>query len=269
MKRVGIVGCGTIGSFFAKRIHTEFKGSAQISGLFDIDKSKANELLSELAASANILELEELIERSDVIIEASSKGACASICKQALSRGRDVIVMSIGGILGNEYLFDLAKENNAKMILPSGAICGLDGLKSASSGKIDSVTITTRKPPKGLMGAPYIEKMGINLETIKDEQIVFEGNALQAIEGFPKNVNVSAVLSLAGIGPEKTKVKIITSPNFTSNTHEIEVVGEFGKLTARTENLPFPENPKTSCLAAYAALASFKQYLNDSVRIGT
>lgn len=269
MKEVGIVGCGTIGSFFAKRIDKDFTNLAKIRGLSDIDKNKARELSSKLSVAADILELEKLINVSDIIIEASSKTACANICEKVLIKGKDIIVMSIGGILGNEYLFDLAKENNAHMILPSGAICGLDGLKSASSGVIDSVTITTCKHPKGLAGAPYIEKMGIDLQSIKDKQVIFEGNAAQAIEGFPKNVNVSAILSLAGLGPEKTKVKIIASPEFTSNIHEIEVIGEFGKLLTRTENLPFPENPKTSCLAAYAAIASFKQYLNDSVRIGT
>ncbi|MBI4708486.1 MAG: DUF108 domain-containing protein, partial [Candidatus Omnitrophica bacterium] len=154
-----------------------------------------------------------------------------------------------------------------QIYLPSGAICGLDGVKSASLGRIDKVTLTTRKPPRSLEGAPYLVSKGINLSQIKQETLLFEGTAEEAIRGFPQNVNVCATLSIAGIGPEKTRVKIITSPFYTSNIHEVEAEGAFGRLTVRTENVPSPQNPKTSYLAALSAIATLKQIL-EPVKIG-
>ncbi|MFQ5952709.1 MAG: aspartate dehydrogenase domain-containing protein, partial [Candidatus Omnitrophota bacterium] len=133
---------------------------------------------------------------------------------------------------------------------------------------IESVTITTRKPPKSIKGAPYLSENNIDVEGIKEETVIFEGNALDAIKGFPKNINVSALLSIAGIGPEKTRVKIVVSPEYTRNTHEIEVKSKAGTIKTRTENVPSPDNPKTSYLAALAAIASLRGYF-DSIKIGT
>jgi len=176
--------------------------------------------------------------------------------------------MSTGGLVGREELLQEAEKNNVKLYIPSGAICGVDGLKSASIGNIDSVTLTTRKPPKGLAGAPYLKSKNLDLSDIREETIIFEGSAIDAIGGFPQNVNVSAVLSLAGIGAKKTRVRIVTSPAYTKNVHEIEIIGDFGKITTRTENVPSRTNPKTSALAVFSAIAALKG-ITSSVRIGT
>ncbi|MBA7660637.1 L-aspartate dehydrogenase [subsurface metagenome] len=176
--------------------------------------------------------------------------------------------MSVGGLLGNEDLLDLAKKKDCKIYLPSGALAGLDGVKSASVGRIDSITLTTRKPPEGLKGAPYIIRNKIDLDAIIKETVIFEGSANEAVEGFPKNINVSAALSLAGIGAEKTRVRIIADPNLKRNIHEVEVKGEFGRLVSRTENLPSPKNPKTSYLACLSAIATLKGIVS-SIKIGT
>jgi len=261
MKKIGIVGCGTIGSFLAKRITKDLKSQARITGLCDIDTKKAKLLAGRVSPKPPVLSLERLIATSDLIIETASGKACPVICRKAIMKGKDVLVLSVGGLLGHEKLFSLAKRKGCRIILPSGAICGLDGLRSALSGRVRNVTLTTRKPPKGLAGAPYILRKRIDLGRIKRPTTIFDGSALQAVKAFPKNVNVSAALSIAGIGPRRTRVKIITSPKFKSNTHEVEVVGEFGRLVTRTENVPFPENPKTSCLAAYSALATLRQVL--------
>jgi aspartate dehydrogenase len=179
------------------------------------------------------------------------------------------MIMSIGGLLANLALFSLAKKKKCRVILPSGAICGLDGIKAASIGGIKKVTLTTRKPPQGLKGAPYVVKNNIDLDSITDEKVIFEGTAEEAVRGFPKNVNVSAMLSIAGLGPQKTRVRIITAPQYTRNMHEIEVEGKFGRLVTRTENVPFPDNPRTSFLAALSAVATLKQILDDTIKIGT
>lgn len=269
MKKIGIVGCGTIGSYLAKRIEKDFKSSAKISGLCDIDTGKAKALSKKLSKKIPVLSLEKLIDRSDLIIEAASGTVSAMVCEKAIEKGKDAMIMSVGGILKKNKLFTLAKKKRCRIILPSGAICGLDGVKSAGITRIKKVTLTTRKPPQGLKGAPYIVENNIDLDSITGEQVIFEGTADEAVKGFPKNVNVSAILSLAGVGPKKTKVKIVTSPEYMVNTHEIEVEGDFGRLITRTENVPSPDNPKTSFLAALSAVATLKQLLDNTVQVGT
>jgi len=176
--------------------------------------------------------------------------------------------MSVGGLLGNEKLLDSARLKGVKVYIPSGAICGIDGLKAASIGRIDTVVLTTRKPPRGLEGAPYLKEKNIDIGRIKEETVIFEGTASEAMAGFPKNINVSAVLSLAGIGASKTLVRIVTSPDYKGNTHEVEVSGEFGRIITKSENLPSKTNPKTSALAVMSAIAALEGALS-SVRIGT
>jgi aspartate dehydrogenase len=176
--------------------------------------------------------------------------------------------MSVGGILGKENLFRLARQKNCHLYLPSGALAGLDGVKSAAAGSIDSVTLTTRKPPAGLRGAPYLVREDIDLDSLTEEKVVFEGTAEEAVQGFPRNINVAAALSLAGIGAAKTRVRIVADPKISRNVHEVEVKGEFGRLVSRTENLPSPSNPKTSFLAILSAMATLKAIVSP-VRIGT
>jgi aspartate dehydrogenase len=269
MRKIGILGCGTIGSFLAQRIEKDFQGQAKIVGLCDIDDSKVKQLASKLTQNVPILPPDQLIDRSDLIIESTSREACPNLCKKTLEKGKDIMVLSVGGLIGNVDFFSLARKKGCRIILPSGAICGLDGVKSARIGEVSKVTLTTRKPPEGLKGAPYVVQNKIDLDSITDERVIFEGTAEEAVRGFPKNVNVSAMLSIVGVGPKKTRVRIITAPEYTVNSHEIEVEGAFGKLVSRTENVPFPDNPKTSFLAALSAVATLKQLLDESLKLGT
>lgn len=265
--KVGIIGCGTIGSQLGRAITAETP-ELNLVALSDIEEQKARELAQRLPTKPQVLPTDELIDRVDLVVEAASKEIVAEIVEKALRRGRDIVVMSTGGLLGKENLFNLAKEKNCRIYLPSGALAGLDGIKSAAAGGIDSVTLTTRKPPAGLKGAPYVLQKRIDLNSIKEERLIFEGTADEAVEGFPQNINVAATVSLAGIGPQKTKVRIIADPNTDRNTHQIEVEGKFGKLTSTTENLPSPSNPKTSFLAALSAIATLKGAV-ARIRVGT
>ena len=179
------------------------------------------------------------------------------------------MIMSVGGILQHyKELLILAKEKNARVFIPSGAICGLDGLKAASCGKINKVTLTTKKPPQAFLGSPYLLKRKIRLDNIKEDTVLFEGNALTAIRAFPQNINVAATISIAGIGPEDTTVRIVASPHITRNIHEIEIESESGIISTRTENVIHPDNPKTSYLAVLSAQAALRQIL-EPIKIGT
>ncbi|MBN1526037.1 MAG: aspartate dehydrogenase [Candidatus Omnitrophica bacterium] len=265
---VGIIGCGTIGSEIAKACQDRLRERIELAAICDIDGQKALALQSALANKVPVMTLDSLIEKADLVVEAASAKVSADVVEKALKKRKAVLVMSVGGLLGKEALLGSARKTGARVYLPSGALCGIDGLKSAAIGRIDSVTLTTRKPPRGLEGAPYLKERNIDVSAVKGETVVFEGNALEAVKGFPANVNVCAVLSLAGIGAEKTRVRIVTSPEYTKNIHEVEITGDCGKVTTRTENVPSKTNPKTSALAFLSAIATLEGVVND-VRIGT
>jgi aspartate dehydrogenase len=269
MLKIGIIGCGTIGSRIAAYIDGKLKGKAKVTVLSDADGKKAKGLSAKLKARPRVASISAMISSVDLVIEAASAKVSGDIARRAVNAGKDVMVMSTGGLLkDHKALFKLADKKKSRIYLPSGAICGLDGLKSAKLSGIRKVTLTTRKPPQGFNGAPYVVKHNIDLGKIKSERVLFEGDALKAMEGFPANINVAATLSLCGIGPEKTKVKIIASPSIKRNIHEIEVEGAFGRLTARTENVPSPGNPKTSYMAVLSAMATLDGIL-EKVKIGT
>ena len=165
-------------------------------------------------------------------------------------------------------LFALARANGATIFVPSGAIAGLDGVASATAGRIDSVTMVTRKPPEALRGAPGVTMAGVDLDAISEPTLVYEGPVREACRRFPANVNVSAALSMAGIGPDRTTIRIYADPHVTRNTHEIVVEGEFGRLAINIENVPSPANPKTGLLSALSAGSTLKR-ITSTVRIGT
>ena len=159
-------------------------------------------------------------------------------------------------------------KTDRRVYLPSGAICGLDGVKSASLGEIYGVELQTRKPPKSLMGVKYLADMGVDLLKVREPTVVYEGSAVDAVKRFPKNVNVCAALSLAGVGPEKTRVRIVVDPGIDRNIHEVTVHGEFGELYTKTSNLPSQDNPKTSYLACLSAVKTLEG-INRCMRVGT
>jgi aspartate dehydrogenase len=267
-KVIAIIGCGAIGSALAGHISEKMDRYVSRQVLYDVDAAAAEVLAKKIGASQIARDMEEAAEKSDVIVEASQKSAVPELLRTAVEKGRDIMIMSIGGLMGEEGLLDQARERGISVMLPSGAIAGIDAVKAARIAGIDSVTLTTRKSPASLKGAPYLAENNVDLDSIKKETVIFDGNALEAIKGFPKNVNVSALLSIAGIGAEKTKVKIVTSSEYTSNIHEISIESKAGRFTFRTENVPFPSNPKTSYLAALSAMATLEEYF-DAIKVGS
>ncbi len=269
MIKVGVIGCGTIGRELALACQKRFGEETTLEAIADVDLAKARKLQSSLRPKPKVLSFDALISRCDLIVEAASAAAAYDVAKKALSHGKDVMVMSVGGVLGREKeLMRLAKTHRCCLYLPSGGVVGIDGLKAAKIGKIHRVQITTRKPPQGFEDAPYVLKHKINLKNLKEEKVLFEGDAAAAVRGFPKNINVSATLSLAGIGSKKTKVRIIAAPQMLVNVHEVYVVGDFGSFYARTENFPSEQNPRTSRLAILSAVATLERILKN-VKIGT
>ncbi len=263
--KIGIVGCGAIGSSLAKVIARDLSRQARLAAVYDIDRGKAERLAQRLAVDS----LERLIDKCDLVIEAASAKSSWKIAKCVLREGRDMMIMSVGGIVTHyKELLTLARRYNTSVYLPSGAISGVDALKAANRGKIKKVILTTRKNPLSFKGVRYLEDKGINIHKIKKDKVLFFGSAAEAVRHFPQNINVAAVLSIAGIGPERTQVKIIASPSTKKNIHEIQIQAEAGRIFTRTENILHPDNPKTSFLAVLSAIATLKQIL-EPVKIGT
>ncbi|UCD54804.1 MAG: aspartate dehydrogenase [Candidatus Omnitrophota bacterium] len=266
--KVGIIGCGTIGNEIAASCMGLLKDKVELKALYDIDRKKAEGLSRLIKRDITVDSMDMLFDKADLIVESASAGISRKVVEKAVEKSKDVMIMSIGGLIQSEGLLKEAGKKNIRVYFPSGAVCGIDGLKAARLSGIESVTLTTRKPPGGLEGAPYLKEKNINVHSIKGEKVLFRGNPLEAVKGFPKNINVASVLSLAGIGAKKTKVRIITSPGYTKNVHEIEITGDFGSIRTRTENVPSRKNPKTSALAILSAIATLKGIV-ESIKIGT
>ncbi|NQV40089.1 MAG: aspartate dehydrogenase [Nitrosopumilus sp.] len=272
MKRIGLLGCGAMGTQIALAIDSG-QISATLTHVFDESKEKSALLVEKLTNKPEIVENSHLLSSNpiDIIVEAASQDAVKDVGLSVLQNKRDLMIMSVGALL-DESIYDIlsdACEHFKKTIyLPSGAIAGLDGIKSIKH-ELESVSITTTKHPRSLKGAKFFETSKIDLDAIDSPIVIFEGTAKQAVTLFPANINVAALLSLSGIGSEKTNVKIVADPNTDKNTHHIEAAGKFGKMTFTIENIPDTNNPKTSRLAILSAIETLKKYCSDGIQIGT
>ena len=255
--RVGLVGCGNIGADLCIALQ---KGTipAEIVALTDIDDSHAQVLQRTFQLNAEICGLDDNVAHGDFVVECAVGDVVKNVLEASLKHHRDCLIMSIGGLMRHPELYDEVRRNNIQVRLPSGALCGLDGIRAAMEAGLHSVTLTTRKPPKGLSGAPYLVAQGIDVDNLTEPKVVFEGTALEAVEAFPQNVNVAGALSLAGIGPVETRVRVIADPRATSNSHEVVAEGAFGRLQTLTENMPSPRNAKSSYLASLSACAELR-----------
>jgi aspartate dehydrogenase len=267
MLKIGLLGVGAIGRTIATALDRR-EVDATLVAVADQDLARAEALSNELSTHAPVVSLEEMLDRADLAVEAAGQASLAEFVPKALSRGRDILVMSVGGLLGRDEWFRQAELKGCHIYVPSGAIAGLDGIKSASIGKIESAMLTSRKPVAALRGSQYILDHGIQLDQLKEDTVIFEGLAEEAARAFPATSNVAASLRLAVDPSAAVQVRIVAVPGGNENVHEIRVQGEFGRLTVKVENVPSKSNPKTSQLAAFSAIATLKN-LTRSLRVGT
>jgi aspartate dehydrogenase len=268
---IALIGCGFIGTFIAEQIASD-ELSLRLKIVLDRHKEKVErvqEMFPESPDAASGID-DILSSNVDLVIEAASIGAVHAFAEPILSSGKDMLIMSVGAFSNPEFYNRIArvcKKTNTTVYIPTGAVGAIDAVFSASQGELEIVELTTIKSPRSLEGAPFIVETGIDMHNIKKRTEIFSGSAKEAIEGFPFNVNVAIMLSLAGIGSERTKVRIIADPKAKVNIHEVMARGDFGSLSFRTENLPSRENPKTSLLAALSAVATLKK-ITESIKIG-
>lgn len=263
---IGIVGCGSIGQAILREADAG-KLPVPVSGVTSRTESTALEFLSTLSDPPPYLGTAELIDRSTLVVETAGGHVVPQLAKDVFNAGKDLMVISIGALLEHPEIIEESRSKGCRLLAPSGAIAGLDGIKSACAGRVDRVMMTSRKPPRALEGAPYLVEHEILLDGLEEELEVFSGTAREACRGFPANLNVSAAVSLAGLGPDKTQVKIVAVPGLERNCHDIVVEGEFGLLTIHIENIP-SENPRTGKLTALSIIRSIRDAV-DPVSIGT
>jgi aspartate dehydrogenase len=256
--KVCIIGCGFIGSELA--LAMEEMDEIEIVYVTDKREEKAS-ALSKCKKAKYLEDIGDILNTVDLVIEAASQQAVRQYAPGALEKGKDMLVMSVGAF-ADEGLFNrcvsLAENSKCRIYIPTGACCGVDGLKSASMGRLEEVMLVSTKPISALVDNEFLKGKGIDLKSLEEPTTVFEGNAREAAKDFPKTANVAATLSLAGIGFEDTKVRIIANPNTDRNIHEVRARGEFGELKAVTSNFPSEKNPRTSILALLSAISGVK-----------
>ena len=263
---LGIVGCGAIGRALLRAGGGGGLGMPVV-GVASRSEGAARGFLGGLEAAPPFLPVEELVERASLVVEAAGGEVVPSLAAAVFGAGKDLMVISIGALLDCPEIIDAARARGCRLYAPSGAIAGLDGIKSACAGRVDRVEMVSRKPVAALAGAPWLVEKGISIAGLREAREVFYGSARDACRGFPSNLNVSAAVSLAGIGADRTMVRIIADPWLTRNCHDIAVEGEFGLLRVQIENIP-SENPKTGRLTAMSIIRSIRD-LSAPLRVGT
>nr|AIF08990.1 putative dinucleotide-utilizing enzyme (nadX) [uncultured marine thaumarchaeote KM3_34_B07] len=265
--KVGIGGLGAIGLALARRLDQGIDGLT-LTAVSARDKDAARLRLSGLRQQVPVMALSELAPVSDVVVECVPAAVFNQVAEPAIRMGKILIPVSVGGLLENWHLVELARATGARINVPSGAVLGLDAVRAAGLGDIQQVTIVTRKPPASLAGAPHIENYQIDLNSIDQPLKVFEGSAGDGVAAFPANVNVAAALGLAGIGPDQTWLEVWADPTVSRNTHFITVESDSARFELKIENVPTDENPRTGRIVALSTLAALKR-LVDPLTVGT
>ena len=268
MVRVGLIGCGTIGSRIALALQQRYHRVARITALHDSNPSHARQLQQQLTPRPMVVSLASLIRNNQLVIEAASVDIAGHVVRQSLLAHRSVFVMSVGGLLIDQAWRRVVRRSRGRVYIPSGALAGLDGVKAMAVGRIQRLSLTTRKPPKAFASAPYIRRKGLQLSRLAKALVVFEGSPAEVVRAFPQNTNVAAALMLAGGDSGKpVRVRVIADPTIRANIHALEVHGDSGRISCTVESRP-SSNPKTSELAIRSAIAMLGRFF-DSVVIGT
>ena len=265
--RIAIAGLGAIGKSLARTLAAGGVPGVTLSAVSAKNLDRAREFVETLSVKAAVLAIADLEPNADVVVECAPGALLPQIVTPFLKAKKHAIVLSVGALLSHPDLIELARAEGGTLLVPTGALIGLDAVIAAAEGTIHSVTMVTRKPPNGLVGAPYLVENHIEVDGLSEPKRVFKGNAREAARGFPANLNVVAALSLAGIGPDRTTLEIWADPTVTRNVHSIEVDSDSARFRMTMENIP-SENPKTGRIVAQSVIALLRK-MNANFRVGT
>src|SRR5581483_1632521 len=257
--KLAIAGLGAIGLPVARRIDAGAVPGLTLAAVAARDEAKARLAMAGFRALPRLASLAALADEADIVIECVPSKHFLEVAEPALARGRTFMPLSVGALIDHMHLIDLAARTGGKIVVPTGALLGLDAVRAAAEGQIASVTIVTRKPPAGLAGAPLLVARGLSVEGLKAPLKVFAGSAREAIAGFPANVNVAVAPSLAGIGPDRTQMEVWADPSVTRNTHTVTVKSDSSDFTMTIENRTSEENPRTGRITAQSVLAALRR----------
>lgn len=254
--RLAIAGLGSIGLKVARAVDAGAVPGVRLTAVSARDKPAATKRLADLTAPPAVMDLAELADHADVIVECAPAAVFAEVAEPAIAKGRTLMPLSVGALLNHMELVDQAAKTGARIIVPTGALIGLDTVRAMAVGTIHSAVLETRKPPNGLVGAPHLIENNISLENLSEALLVFKGTARQAAKGFPANVNVATALALAGIGPDRTEVEVWADPKIERNRQSVTIVSDSGEATMTINNIPSEENPRTGRIVANSVIAA-------------
>ena len=266
--RIAVAGLGAIGLEVARALDAGALPELVLAAVAARDLERARARCAEFRPSPAVLPAGELPELADVVVECAPAAAFPAIARPALEAGCTLVCVSVGALLDHMDYVDLAADRGGRILIPSGALLGLDAVQAAALGEVDEVRMITRKPPSGLEGVPWLLEQGIDVHALSEPTRIFEGSAREGARLFPANVNVAAALGLAGIGPDRTRLEIWVDPSVTRNTHDIFVEADAARLTLRIENVPSEANPRTGRLVAPSVLATLRK-LTSPLVVGT
>jgi aspartate dehydrogenase len=264
--RVAVAGLGAVGMQVVRALDAGLSGCV-LAAVSANDLRRAGERIADLASPVPAVPIAELEPLADIVVECAPAELLPSIAEPFLKAGKTAIVLSAGAILTHDWLIETARCSGGQIVVPTGALLGLDAVAAAAEGNIRSVRMITRKPVRGLVGAPYLVANGIAIEDIKEPLRIFSGTPREAAVGFPANLNVAVALALAGIGPDRTTLDIWADPSLERNTHRIEVDSDSASFSMSIENIP-TENPKTGRITALSVI-SYLRKLNAPLRVGS
>lgn len=266
MLTVAIAGLGAVGLPLARALDDGIEGLA-LRAISVRDRARAEHALQTFRAPPEIVPLDRLASH-DIVVEAVPHAIFDQVAGPAIAAGRIFVPVSAGALLSRQHLVRQARRSGARIIVPTGALLGFDAIRAAAEGPIDSITLESRKPPAALEGAPFIERLGLDLKRVREPMRLLAGNAIEAAQGFPANLNVAAALALAGIGPVRTRVEVWVDPTITRNTHTIRVDAAAARMSMTIENLPSRENPRTGQITALSVIACLRG-LVQALKIGS
>jgi aspartate dehydrogenase len=265
--KVAIAGFGAIGQVVARRLDQGMPGLA-LAAVASRNVERVRAATSGWRNPPPVEGLAGLAERADIVIECLPAAAFMDVADPTLRAGRTLMVASVGQLLAQPQLKEFAAQHGGRIVVPTGALIGLDAVIAAAEGEIRSVTMVTRKPPKGLAGAPHLVANKIDVDGLTAPKLVFSGTAREAVKGFPANVNVAAALSLAGVGPDRTTIEVWADPGLDRNKHTITVESDSARFSMTIENVPSEENPRTGCITPLSILACLRG-LTSTLKVGS
>ncbi|MEM7067780.1 MAG: aspartate dehydrogenase [Pseudomonadota bacterium] len=268
LKRVAIAGLGAIGGRVAKEIVEGNLPGLQLTAISVRDENKARAQIGPAGVGIQVIEPADLANDADIVVECLPSSEFESVAVPAIDNGRTLLVLSAGALLDRQYLIDRARKTGANILIPSGAMIGLDAVNAAAEGNILSVIITTRKPPESLVGAPILVEKNIHLGTLTEPMKIFDGSVREAIRYFPANVNVAAAVSLAGIGPDRTRIEVWADPTIERNIQSLKVECDSASFALSVQSIPSPENPRTGLMTPQSVIAALRK-LSSSFSVGT